>query len=1059
MDEGKQVSRSRRTPLTLGAALLALLGAVLAVAVPLLPVRQHTTALAWPQQGSYGEVTAPLVAYTPVELRATVPCDAVRAVGEDGLVLGTAPPEAPDAGATALLARREAGDLVVSLRGIPALRVPAADLTGGGCGLTVTSLPGSTTLAAAGQQVTLDGDVRPQLVGVFTDLRGAAGPGVSLRAEIDDRYDSSPTVLKLAAAALAVLGLAVGLLLLRRLDRAGAHTSPRQRPRLRSRLRPGWSDALVVAVLGVWWLVGSTTSDDGYLATMARAAGRAGYIGNYYRWFNSPEAPFGWYYELFGLMVRLSTSTLWLRLPALVLGLATWLLVSRAVLPRLGAAVHLGPARWAAAAVLLAFWLPFGNGLRPEAPIALGVLATWVLVEHAVAGRRLLPLAAALLTAAFSLAAGPTGLVAVGVLLVAVRPLSLLLAERVREAGVLAVVAPLLSAGTAVLVVVFSDQTLATVREATRVRTALGPSLPWFAEPYRYTALLTSGADGGLARRFPVLLLLLLAVLVAAVVLRRGTVPGAAHGPVLRLVASTALGLASLALTPTKWTHHFGVFAGLAAGLGALATVAVGAAVLRSVRHRAVATAAVLLVLAFALTGPNAWWYASAWGVPFAERPPVVAGVALSSVALAGAGVAALVALREHLRVRPARSRRRPRLPARVGGVLGAPVTVVTLLVVAGMVGSFVLSTAQRWPAYTIGAQDLRSITGGSCGLADAVRVEQPAFGGGLAPEDPGTDPLGVPAGTGFTRDGVPPALLVPGSAQTGGGATTDATTRGGATGGTGVSAPLPAGLDPATTTVLGSWTEGEQRPSSATTGWFALPTPGPDTPVVAVTAAGSVAAVTPTGQAQPGGRLDLELGTGPAGSVTPTGTRTFLDPTGGPDWRTLRVPVTEVPDGTTWVRLVLEDVDTAPDKFVAVTAPRLPPTEPLAGVLGPQDPVLPDWLVGASFPCARPFTVSDGVAEVPVARLTPGETGRPTDVVWETAAGGGPLGWTRLLGEGRALTSYLSDDLGREWGTVIVYRPFRPDAVPAQLETGERVVGGLERQPAQWLPPLYQRD
>ncbi|GAB2919347.1 arabinosyltransferase EmbC [Rhodococcus aerolatus] len=1057
MEEGERGPRARGTPLALAAALLALLGAVLAVAVPLLPVRQHTTALAWPQQGSYAEVTAPLVAYTPVELRAEVSCDAVRAVGDDGLVLGTAPPEAPDSGGTALLARREAGDLLVSLRGIPALRVPAADLTGGGCGVAVTSLPGSTTLSAAGQQVTLDGDVRPQLVGVFTDLRGAAGPGVSLRAEVDDRYDSSPTPLKLLATGLAVLGLGAGLLLLRRLDRAGAHTAPRRRPRP----RPGWSDGLVVAVLGAWWLVGSTTSDDGYLTTMARAAGRAGYIGNYYRWFNSPEAPFGWYYELYARMVGLGTATLWLRVPALLLGLATWLVVTRAVLPRLGAAVHLGPARWAAAAVLLAFWLPFGNGLRPEAPIALGVVLTWVLVEHAVAGRRLLPLAAALLTAAFSLAAGPTGLAAVAVLLVAVRPLSRMLAERVRESGALAVLAPMLAAGTAVLVVVFGDQTLATVREATRVRTELGPSLPWFAEPYRYTALLTGGADGGLARRYPVLLLLLLVVLVAAVVLRRGTVPGAAHGPGLRLVASTALGLASLTLTPTKWTHHFGVFAGLAAGLGALATVAVGAAVLRSVRHRAVATAAVLVVLAFALTGPNAWWYASSWGVPFAQRPPAVAGVALSSVALAAAGVAALVALREHLRVRPAPDRRRPRLPARVGGVLGAPVTAVTMLVVAGLVGSFVLSTAARWPAYTIGQQDLRSVAGGSCGLADAVRVEQPAFGGALTPEDPGTDPLDVPADTGFTRDGVPPALLEPGSAQTGAGGSTDATSRGGSTaaGGSSVSAPLPAGLDPATTTVLGSWTEGEQRPSSATTGWVALPTPGPDTPVVAVTAAGSVAAITPTGQAQPGGRLDLELGTGPAGSVTATGTRPFQDPTGGPAWRTLRVPVSEIPAGTTWVRLVLEDADTSPDKFVAVTAPRLPPVATLSSVLGPQDPVLPDWLVGASFPCVRPFTVADGVAEVPVARLTPGETGRPTDVVWETAPGGGPLGWTRLLGEGRALTSYLSDDLGREWGTVIVYRPFRPDAVPAQLETGERVVGGLERQPSQWLPPLYQRD
>ena len=38
--------------------------------------------------------------------------------------------------------------------------------------------------------------------------------------------------------------------------------------------------------------------------------------------------------------------------------------------------------------------------------------------------------------------------------------------------------------------------------------------------------------------------------------------------------------------TPTKWTHHFGVFAGLAGSLGALAAVAVTAAAMRSRRNR-----------------------------------------------------------------------------------------------------------------------------------------------------------------------------------------------------------------------------------------------------------------------------------------------------------------------------------------------------------------------------------------------------------------------------------------------------------------------------------------
>ena len=70
---------------------------------------------------------------------------------------------------------------------------------------------------------------------------------------------------------------------------------------------PTGRDVVVVAGLAVWAVIGSQTSDDGYILGIARARESAGYIGNYYRWFNVPEAPFGWFYELYAAWVQSAT--------------------------------------------------------------------------------------------------------------------------------------------------------------------------------------------------------------------------------------------------------------------------------------------------------------------------------------------------------------------------------------------------------------------------------------------------------------------------------------------------------------------------------------------------------------------------------------------------------------------------------------------------------------------------------------------------------------------------------------------------------------------------------
>ena len=99
------------------------------------------------------------------------------------------------------------------------------------------------------------------------------------------------------------------------------------------------TDVVVVGGFLLWHVIGANSSDDGYILRMARVAGHAGYMSNYFRWFGSPEDPFGWYYNLLALMTSVSDASIWMRLPDLVCGIVCWLLLSREVLPRLGPAV------------------------------------------------------------------------------------------------------------------------------------------------------------------------------------------------------------------------------------------------------------------------------------------------------------------------------------------------------------------------------------------------------------------------------------------------------------------------------------------------------------------------------------------------------------------------------------------------------------------------------------------------------------------------------------------------------------------------------------------------
>ncbi|WP_245563834.1 arabinosyltransferase domain-containing protein [Nocardia testacea] len=1064
-----------------------LLGFVLAVAAPLLPVRQDSTALDWPQAGA-ASVEAPLVSYQPLRLDLTVPCPVLNTA--EGTVVETVPDGSGQSSARGLRVTVTGDTLSVVLRDVPLLSAERAEL--GGCqALTVSSSAVATTAELTGTaradgtpfRAEVGRDIRPQMVGVFTDLPRDRLDGIRLHADIDSRFTSSPTPLKLAAIVGAAVFTVLALVALHLLDTTDGRRARRFLPAHWWRFR--FADGAVLGVLVAWHIIGANTSDDGYILNMARVSDRAGYLANYYRWFGVPEAPFGWSYEVLAWMTRVSESSPWMRLPTLLAGIVCWLVISREVLPRLGARVRGNRiALWTAGLVFLAFWLPYDNGLRPEPLIAAGALLTWCSIERAIATARLLPAAIAVLIAAFSLAAGPTGLICIAALIAGSRPVLQIIIARARGGASRAqslwryasLLLPGMAAGTLVLVVIFADQTLSTVLEATRVRTAVGPNVAWFDERTRWDSLLMLSPDGSLARRFGVLLMLLCLLVCVLQVLRKGRIPGTSRGPSVRILGIVFASLLLMMFTPTKWTHHFGVYAGLAGSLAALAAVAVGNNGIRAPRNRALFAAAVLFLLAITFTGSNGWWYVSSYGVPWWDKAPLIAGKGLSTLFLGLSVLALLTALWLHYRMPYLRGSNRGRggpgpATPKVARYYTAPLTVAAALLVLFEIASLTKAAVGQYPAYSVAKSNIRAMAGDPCGLADDVLVETNTADSLLLPYEGApadglvsTDPEARTVG--FTPDGVAEDLTADAEETTSGGAnsvesdtenkttdTTGAGTGGGTSGQAGINGStvaLPFGLDPSRTPVLGSYTTGDQQQAKLTTGWYRLDLTDemradPAYRVLALTAAGRIRSVDADGVLTYGQDLTVEYGTRSAdGTMTVLGSVTPLDIGPNPSWRNLRVPLDQLPREVNAVRLVAVDNDITARQWLAITPPRLPRLATLDSVVGHTDPVLLDWHVGLAFGCQRPFDHSHGIAEVPRWRILPDRVGSDASNAWQDHIGGGPLGWTELLLQADTVATYLSDDWGRDWGSLERFTPYRPDAVPAETTVTEADRSGL---------------
>lgn len=1048
------------------AAVSGLIGIILAIVVPLLPVTQTTSTISWPEGGTLDPVTAPLVAYYPLDITVDVPCTAVQELRdqgrEDGVLVSTAPRQAgEDAGARALMVSVAGPNVEVRSRNalIASAPVDAVAAPGACSTIRVTADSGSIGaeflgLAVDGQGVggRIDEDLRPQVVGVFTDLQGAAPEGLGVDITVDSRYTTQATTIKQIAIVVGILAILVSLVALHRLDLRDGRAGRRILPQGWWKPRP--LDLLVVATLLVWHIIGANTADDGYILTEARAAVSSGYMPEVFRYYGAPYAPFGMPYYLYTAISTFTLGSVWLRIPALLLGIASWMLLSREVIPRLGIAARRAAAvRWSTAAVFLAFWLTYNNGLRPEPIIAFGVLATWVSIERALATGRLLPVAVGFIFGGLTLSAAPTGTFCIAVIIAASRPLLLLIIRRARRDGWIPTIAPLLAAGLGILHLIFLDQPLVTTLQSSALLGEVGPSGSWYEEVWRYEWLMNPTPDGSLARRFGVLAMFLSLITCAAILFRKGRIPGVSVGPARRIVGMAVISIAFMALNPTKWTHHFGAFATIGAALAALATMAVLPAATRSLRNRMLFLAAVFFVLALSFTSTNGWWYISIYGIPWGGTQPSVAGITLTSVFLGLMLLTLLFALFLHYR-EPFTTPTGPGDNGRERGpvirlardISQAPLGVAAALVVVIIVASMAAAVRNQYPAYSVGLQNLNALAGKPCGIADAVLAEPDANAGLLQPLGDPRDQLQAGGEAfGFTPDGISTDLTAtqavdtdtPGTGEGSDTTSTTAGTEGGVRvveGINGSHAVLPFGLDPQQVPVLGSHQTGAQLSAETITDWYPLPEQDRENPLVTIAVAGTFAS----------DALVVEYATDtepyqPAGSVLP------VDIGPAPAWRNLRVPMDSLPADVTAIRLVVRDLDPDPERWIAFTPPRMPQLVTMQDLVGDTTPVLPDWAVAFHVPCLRPFDEFAGIHELPEYRVLPdrGLAVSSTNT-WQDWSGGGPLGFIELLQEGETVPTYLEHDWDRDWGSLVRYTPLVPDAEPATVEHGEAVRSGL---------------
>ncbi len=973
---------SRRGPV-LAALVAALLAIGAAVLLPVAPVQMSTPTVSWPQDpGAPTSTMLELTNQTPLSLDVRFSCSVVAAAAstDDGTVLATLVPAQPAAPTQGLVAEVADGRLTVTVRGERLVdEVPPA----GDCSYAVTGAGGVLTATRDGEVLgSVDRSADPAAVVLpdvdvlatsVTSLTPADGDVLSAELVVDDQFNTTPGLAKKLLIVVLLLAVAASFLLLRRLDlRLPAATRPAGtggRPRRRLPV----IDVLVPATMVLWAFIAPMSDDDGYYAAMARNASAEGYVGNYYQLLNQSFTPFTWFYRVLDWWQNLGDSPVVLRFPALAAGLISWFVLRRftfrEALPAAVAEQRWGPAavRLVLAAAFLAWWLPYGMGVRPEAMVGTLAVVSLLLVRTGLRQRRLTPLAWAFTASSLAAVCHPTGFVALAPVLAGLPATVDLLRQSgqglVRWTRAALLVAP----GALASAAAFGDGTLNDFSRGQEIFLSIQEQNDWFDEYQRYDFLFSEIAMGAYAKRTAVLLGLLclgwyLLVAVAARV-RRYELPA----PLVLAAHSLALGFLLLWITPSKWTHHFGALSGLGPAFLALFLVSApvlvravtgGEGIRWPVAVAGVASSVVVFALAF--HGPNDWAYSWLLGMPHARQAPFVSWISFDSLAVwllaFGGVVAALLWLRRRQWADPEDEATRPAVWLQALPALA----LVFLLVNNGyLLGSFSYAAARTLDTYSPWADALQDPLGTGCGPAGALRVYDVEQATPLAAAPDAGDPgAAAEAGAFGVGEGwfeaSPP--------------------------------PQDGGID---TQAWGSLVDdeaadgGEARTGSVSSPWSVLPAP----------AEGSVLGLLAAGRLGGGNSLTVEYGSGGAGgSVEVVGTQVLDDEVDAPEWRTFLLDGQVIADsGAELVRVTAVDGTTGPGGWLAFTAPASVPFTSLQEYLPEDAAVAVAWQIAFLFNCQRQPVVASGITEPAGYGVVWGEGGLRglDDNTWQDFRGG----------------------------------------------------------------------
>ncbi|HKR49440.1 MAG TPA: arabinosyltransferase domain-containing protein [Pseudonocardiaceae bacterium] len=944
------VTRSQRKAGVLAG--LAVLAFACAVGVLLAPVIADDPVVSWPRAGEQPRSTVlPLVPYRPLSLDARVPCAALaalnlRADGGDALrtlPVPTVTPEEPAWIDQGLVIGAHRGVVLITASGATVLR---ETLPAPGCSYRIMADDGWVRVLRDGQQRAAAQLQVPEVGELATDLEGhPAARGLAVSLHTDARYESSPTVSKIGL--LVVQGAALLMLLWLAWRWWGGKRVPIRVP------RPRVADAVLITVSAMWVLLAPTNFDDPWYLLMARGAETSGSIGNAIYMFNATENPFvASQYVLQAWGAIGGWSLAWMRVVPLVYGLLTWVLLRLFLVAGFGRESGTGRAVWALLVAYLLWWLPYGMTLRPEPLIVLLAAATLLLTELGRQRHSIGVLATATATAALAVSVSPSGLVAAAPLVAALPWLWAWLRAQPGSARV-AVVLVLVAAGTSLVLVGFADATLGDVLESTAVHQWYYQTFSWYQELAHYRTVLSLTDSSQWARRAPVVLTVAVLVVVAiGVAVHRQTNGDPVRRLVVRSAVCSAIALALLAPTPTKWVNHFGAAA-------AVPTVLLAAALLRSPLGRrvgaiatTVGTAVLVGAMSLSFAGPNLWRPYSDRGQPFGDHLnaaldwPDLASLRprLGPVLLAHPALWAAIALAAACWVWWWRRRGRDTAlaPDRAVLLAGSIMLVALTLVV------FAWAPLRQYPGWSVALSATHAAVGEPCVLDRHAQVLI----------DTTAQP--VPTGPAITDGAFAAAADEP--------------------------SPVPA---PAAGTLV--WHDAvEDGPETGllVTPWFTVPDHG--------LAEGGTDLLIPILGTRTGQWLSLEYATtaGPnpavAGSVALP-----VDPTvSQTQWQQTAVPLNRLVKRhhlrPSSVRLVIVDLVPGSDSWLAVGQPRLARWRPLV-TLTTGAAVYVDQVTATLLPCVDQVGVEHGLARTPEV-LVLGDEGFPRhflDLMFEVHRGG----------------------------------------------------------------------